>query len=185
MSARFERGSRLLAAAVLLIACAGPQASHPAASSIDVVGLISAQRIYADEVVFTLENGKTWSGQTGTYRTVMNWGAKLLVVGHDAEGLWIATFGPQGGLPESCYFTPEPGTEWADGFAIAGDLWAKAAEFSPMRHCRRKRLPGRNAVLPEHRRPGRLDHPELRACRKRGRRKPCAILRPNALTREQ
>lgn len=131
MSARFERGTGLLAAAVLLIACAGPQASHPAASTIDVVGLISAQRIYADEVVFTLENGETWSGQTGTYRTVMDWGAKLLVVGHDAEGQWIATLGPQGGLPESCYFTPEPGTEWADGIAIAGVLWPKAAEFSP------------------------------------------------------
>jgi hypothetical protein len=105
------RWAWVLVAAVLLAACSGPQASRPAASTIDVVGLIGEQRIYSDKVAFTLENGQTWEGLNGTYRTVMDWGAKLLVVGHDAEGVWIATLGPQGGLPETCYFTPEPGTE--------------------------------------------------------------------------
>lgn len=129
MSSRLGFGAIPLAA-VLLAACSGSEASQPPASTIVSVGLISEQRIYSDRVVFTLENGETWEGQTGTYRTVMDWGAKLLVVGHDAEGLWIATLGPQGGLPESCYFTPEPGTEWSDGIAIGGVLWPKASSFS-------------------------------------------------------
>jgi hypothetical protein len=128
MSSRFG-GVALLA--VLLAACSGPGASRPAASTIDAVGLVSEQRIYPDRVFFTLDDGETWEGQAGTYRTVMDWGAKLLVAGWDADGRWVATFGTQGGLPDTCYFTPEAGTEWGDGIAIAGVLWPKAAGFSP------------------------------------------------------
>jgi hypothetical protein len=124
------RWAWVLVAAVLLAACSGPQGSPPAASTIDMIGLISDFRIHSDGVAVTLENGQTWEGLNGTYRTVMDWGAKLLVVGHDAEGVWIATLGPQGGLPDSCYFTPEPGTEWGDGIAIGGVLWPKASSFS-------------------------------------------------------
>lgn len=119
----------MLAAATASAACSAP-AVPPPSSSIEAAGLIADARFYDDRVVYTLESGRTWEAQTGTFRTVMDWGVKLLVAGQDANGRWIATFGTQAGLPDTCYFTPEPGTEWRDGIAIAGVLFPKAPGFS-------------------------------------------------------
>ena len=125
-------GCRLVTvvAAALLAACSA-QAVRPPSSIIEAVGPIDEQRIYPDKVVYRLENGQVWEAQTGTFRTIMDWGGTLLVAGSDADGRWVATLGPQDGLPETCYFTPERGTEWGDGIAIAGVLFAKAPGFSP------------------------------------------------------
>jgi hypothetical protein len=121
-----------LIAAFLLQACGLPaSATRPPTSSIETVGIVTAVRIYQDRVEYRLADGRSWTAAPGTYRTVMDWGAKLLVVGSDPHGRWLATFGPQDGLPDDCYFTPEPGTDWGDGIAIAGVLWHKAAEFQP------------------------------------------------------
>ena len=114
----------------LLAACAGPQAVRPPSSTIEAVGLIADARFYPDRVVYRLESGSVWEGQVGSFRTIMDWGGKLLVAGSDADGRWVATLGPQGGLPETCYFTPERGTEWGDAIAIGGVLWEKAPTFS-------------------------------------------------------
>jgi hypothetical protein len=119
-----------LAAATLLVACSGSQTVRSPSSTIEAFGLIVEERFYPDRISFQLEDGQTWEAQTGTYRWVMNWGGKLLVAGSDANGRWIATLGPQGGLPKDCYFTPERGTEWGDGIAIAGVLFPKAPGFS-------------------------------------------------------
>lgn len=118
-----------ISAAGLLSACSTP-AIRPASPTIEAVGLIAEERIYNDRIWFRLESGETWESPTGTYRMVMNWGTKLLVAGSDATGRWVVTLGPQGGLPKTCYFTPERGTEWGDGIAIAGVLFAKAPAFS-------------------------------------------------------
>jgi hypothetical protein len=119
-----------LAAAGLLAACSQP-VIRPSASRIEATGLITEQRIYADRVEYRLESGQIWEGRTGAFRTVMDWGAKLLVAGWDADGRWVATFGTQAGLPDTCYFTPERGTDWGDTIAIAGVLWPKAPGFAP------------------------------------------------------
>jgi hypothetical protein len=119
----------VLAAGALLAACA-TQAIRPPAPTIETVGLIAEQRFYSDRIWFQLESGQTWEAQTGTFRQIMNWGGELLVAGSDANGRWFATLGHQGGLPKSCYFTPERGTEWGDGIAIAGVLFSKAPDFA-------------------------------------------------------
>ena len=121
---------RWLGVALLLAACSAA-AVRPPTSTIDAVGLIADERIYADRVEFRLEGGQSWQGQTGTFRQILDWGARLLVVGTDPDGVWIATLGPQDGLPADCNFIPEPGTDWGDGIAIAGVLWEKAPVFSP------------------------------------------------------
>ncbi len=113
----------------MVSACLGPQAARPAQSTIVAVGLIAEQRFESAGLTFTLEGGKTWEAATGTYRWITNWGTKLLVAGTDASGIWLATFGPQQGLPANCYFSPEVGTEWGDGIAIKGVLWPKAPSF--------------------------------------------------------
>lgn len=120
----------IVLAAALLVACAGSEGPRPPSPTIEAVGLIVEERIYFDRVVYRLESGQTWEGNSGTFRTVMDWGAELLVAGIDADGRWVATLGHQGGLPDDCYFTPEPGTEWGDGIAIGGVLWKKATQFS-------------------------------------------------------
>jgi hypothetical protein len=122
-------GFATLTAVTFLTACSA-QAIRPPTSTIEAVGLIAEERFYADRIWFRLEGGQTWEPQTGTYRIIMNWGTKLLVAGSDATGRWLATLGPQGGLPKTCYFTPERGTEWGDGIAIAGVLFPKAPGFS-------------------------------------------------------
>ena len=121
---------RWLVWALLLAACSAPAAIHPPTSTIRAVGLIADQRIYSDRIEFRLEGGLTWEGQVGSFRQILDWGARLLVVGTDPDGLWIATLGPQQGLPADCNFIPEPGTDWGDGIAIAGVLWQKAPGFS-------------------------------------------------------
>jgi len=114
----------------LLAACTGSQPVRPPSSTIEAVGLIADARFYPDRVVYRLESGHVWEGQIGSFRSVMDWGAKLLVVGSDADGRWVATLGTQGGLPDTCYFTPEVGTDWGDGIAIGGVMWEKAPGFS-------------------------------------------------------
>jgi hypothetical protein len=118
-----------LAATALLAACSA-QAIRPSSPTIEAAGLITEERLYSDRLSFQLEGGQTWEAQTGTFRWVMNWGGELLVAGSDANGRWVATLGPQGGLPRDCYFTPERGTEWGDGIAIGGVLFGKAPGFS-------------------------------------------------------
>ena len=125
-----RRNRSVTLATLALLAACSPPAVRPSASTIDVVGLIAEARFPAAGVEIRLESGQTWQGQAGTFRQVMNWGMKLLVVGTDANGVWMATLGPQGGLPADCYFTPERGTEWGDGIDIAGVLWQKAPTFS-------------------------------------------------------
>jgi len=119
-----------LVAAALLAACSA-QTVRPPSSIIEAVGLIDEQRIYPDRVVYRLENGQVWEAQTGTFRTIMDWGGELLVAGSDVNGRWVATFGPQDGLPDTCYFTPERGTEWGSSIEIGGVLWQKAPGFPP------------------------------------------------------
>jgi hypothetical protein len=118
-----------LVAAALLAACSS-QAIRPPAPTIEAAGLFAEERAYPDRIWFSLQSGETWEAQTGTYQWVMNWGGKLLLAGSDADGRWVATLGHQDGLPKDCYFTPERGTEWGDGIAIAGVLFPKAPEFS-------------------------------------------------------
>jgi hypothetical protein len=119
----------MMTATVLLAACSAP-AIRPPSATIEAVGLIAEERFYPDKLWFRLEDGQTWEAQTRTYRVIMNWGGRLLIAGSDATGRWVATLGRQGGLPATCYFTPERGTEWGDGVAIAGVLFAKASGFS-------------------------------------------------------
>ena len=118
-----------LVAAALLASCSS-QAIKPTAPTIEAAGLFAEERAYPDRIWFSLQSGETWEAQTGTYRWVMNWGGKLLLAGSDMHGRWIATLGHQDGLPRDCYFTPERGTEWGDGIAIAGVLFPKASGFS-------------------------------------------------------
>lgn len=122
-------GGWMTVAAVLLAACSAP-AIRPPSPTIEAAGLIAEERLYADKLWFRLEDGQTWEAQTGTYRVIMDWGGRLLVVGSDATGRWVATLGPQGGLPQTCNFTPERGREWGDGIAIAGVLFDKAPGFT-------------------------------------------------------
>lgn len=119
----------LLATLTLLAACSQP-AIRPATSTIHVVGLIAEERLYGDKVVYTLESGQSWEAQAGTFRSIMNLATRLLVVGSDANGVWVATLGPQDGLPPDCNFTHDRGAEWVDAVAIAGVLWEKAPGFA-------------------------------------------------------
>lgn len=118
-----------LAAVAMLSGCLGSPAIRPPSSTIAAVGLIDGERESAGTLIFQLEGGRTWEARAGTYRWITNWGMKLLVAGTDASGIWVATFGPQQGLPQDCYFSPEVGTEWGDGIAIRGIFWPKAPSF--------------------------------------------------------
>ena len=124
------RPIRLALAAVALLAACSAQAIKPPAPTIEAAGLFVAERTYPDRIWFRLESGETWEAQTGTYRWVMNWGGNLLLAGSDSNGRWIATLGHQDGLPKDCYFSPERGTEWGEGIAIAGVLFPKAPGLS-------------------------------------------------------
>jgi hypothetical protein len=57
------------------------------------------------------------------------WDGPLVVLGYDAEGQFVASFMPQGGLPDDCYVENAMGTEWGRYVELRGVLWAKADTF--------------------------------------------------------
>lgn len=119
---------RALLIALVLYGCNAAPPPPPAPPTLDVVGLISTVEIHNGFVRYGLADGSNWNFPDGTYRLVGfgGHGGKLLVVGRDSEGQFIATFMTQDGLPTDCYFENATGIERGAYVEMRGILWAKA-----------------------------------------------------------
>lgn len=123
---------RALLIALVLYGCSAAPPAPSAPPTLDVVGRISAVEIHTGFVRYGLADGSTWDFPDGTYRLVGDGGhgGRLLVVGRDSQGQFIATFMTQDGLPADCYFENATGIERGAYIELRGILWAKAPAFS-------------------------------------------------------
>jgi hypothetical protein len=63
--------------------------------------------------------------------TPAGWSGDLVIIGSDAEGMFVATFMRQDGLPDTCYVENEIGVDRGDHIETRGVLWSKSTTFEP------------------------------------------------------
>ena len=115
---------------VLIVACA-PATPSVEPPTITKVGLVEDAR-FSTTIQYTFADGSTLEVNPSGYRDVgpQDWSGRLVVLGYDAEGQFVASYLPQGGLPDDCYVENQVGTEWGDYIEIRGVLWSKADAFA-------------------------------------------------------
>lgn len=118
--------------ALLLVSCEAvppPPADPP---NIEFVGAPSEIRLGPTTVTYVLADGGTLEVDVDDYRVLgpHDWSGKLIVLGSDAEGLFVASFMPQGGLPAECYVENEVGIDRGTYIETRGVLWRKALAFA-------------------------------------------------------
>lgn len=121
----------MLGASLLLVSCESVSPPPPAPPVIEFVGIPSESRMSATTVTYVLANGGTLEIDVAGYRVLgpHNWSGELVILGSDAEGMFVASFLPQGGLPDDCYVENEVGIDRGPYIEIRGVLWRKAPSF--------------------------------------------------------
>jgi hypothetical protein len=116
-----------------LAACASEGTSPPAVPTIAKAGVVTDLRIYNDKVRYTFSDGEVREVPTEGYRqlTSNDWGGfGLVILGHDLDGLFVAAFLAQEGLPSDCYVENGEGIERGAYIESRGVLWAKSPGFT-------------------------------------------------------
>jgi len=119
-----------------LIGCTATSTSSPAVEPleppiIEFAGLVSDVRVAGGAVEFTDPAGRVRAIDLGDYRQIGEHPCcgELLILGSDAAGRFMASFLPQGGLPEDCDVENDPGVDRGASVEILGILWRKAPGF--------------------------------------------------------
>ena len=125
----------LLVGCVVASACSAPDrvTSPPPFPTLDLVGVLDRQEIYADHRVFVLANGRVWDQPNDSFRMAYERpaGSTLFVQGSDAQGVFVLLVGGQDGLPPDCrHAIGNGGVDWGNAVEAAGFLWRKAPDYA-------------------------------------------------------
>ncbi len=118
----------------LLASCESLAPPPPAPPVIEFVGIPSETRIGATAVTYLLSDGGTLEVDLAGYRVLGRggWSGHLVVLGSDADGLFVAGFMRQQGFPDHCFVENEPGIDRGPHIEIHGILWGKSDDFAPV-----------------------------------------------------
>jgi hypothetical protein len=121
----------MLGASLLLVSCESVFPPPSAPPVIEFVGKPSETRIGATSVTYVLADGGTLEVDVAGYRVLgpHDWSGELVILASDAEGMFVASFLPQEGLPHDCYVDNEVGIDRGSYIEIRGVLWRKAPSF--------------------------------------------------------
>jgi len=127
-----EVGLAALTGAVLLASCVATPPPPDAAPVIEFAGVPTEHRLEAATVSFVLADGGTLEVDTAGYRVLgpHSWSGDLVILGSDADGLFVASFMPQGGLADDCYVENEAGIDRGAHIETRGILWRKSPTFA-------------------------------------------------------
>lgn len=109
--------------------------------TIEFAGVPAEIRIGPTAVTYVLADGDTLEVEMAGYRALgpADWSGELVILGSDAEGLFVASFMTQDGLPDDCYVENQVGIDRGSHIESRGVLWRKAPSFEAA-----------EAVLPDH-----------------------------------
>ena len=118
--------------AAIFAACAATPAPPAAPPVIEFAGIPTENRMGETSVTYVLADGGTLEVDYAGYRVLgpHDWSGELIVLGSDADGLFVASFMPQGGLPDDCYVENEVGIDRGAHIETRGVLWRKAGSFA-------------------------------------------------------
>lgn len=121
-----------LGVSLLLASCESNSPPPSAPPVIEFVGKPSETRIAARTVTYVLADGGTLEVDVAGYRVLgpHEWSGELVVLGSDADGMFVASFLPQDGLPDDCYVENEVGIDRGAHIEVRGVLWRKAPSFA-------------------------------------------------------
>lgn len=122
-----------VAAISILGSCADPLPSRPAASALDVVGVLLSVNEFDARTQYGLVDGTTWARPNDKFRILYDVPGEntLFVAGHDSQGEFVLLVGDQDGLPVDCtYALRFGGTDWGDAIESQGVLWRKTDDFT-------------------------------------------------------
>jgi hypothetical protein len=125
--------SRLAVLVAVLAACGVPAPSSPRWVSIETVGILADERVYADHTEYILSDGRMWTRQNDGFRIAYQApsGSTLFVAGSDDDGAYVLLVGGQDGLPPECaHAIGYGGTDLGSGVAVEGFVWPKAPGFA-------------------------------------------------------
>lgn len=118
--------------ASLLGACESIPPPPAAPPAIEFVGVPEENRIGPTAVTYVLADGGTLEVEMAGYRVIgpADWSGELVILASDAEGLFVASFMTQGGLPDDCYVENAVGIDRGGYIESRGVLWRKAPSFA-------------------------------------------------------
>ena len=121
----------IMIGASLLASCTFTPPPPTAAPVIEFAGIPTETFLGATTATYTLADGGTLEVDMADYRVVgpHDWSGDLIVLGSDADGLFVASFMTQGGLPEDCYVENAVGIDRGTHIETRGVLWRKAGSF--------------------------------------------------------
>jgi hypothetical protein len=121
-----------IGASLLIASCESAPPPPSAPPAIEFAGVPSETRIGATTVTYLLADGGTLEVDFAGYRVLgpHDWSGELVILGSDAEGLFVASFMPQGGLPDDCYVENQVGIDRGPYVETRGVLWRKAPSFA-------------------------------------------------------
>lgn len=125
--------SRLVWLFAVVAACGAPAPSAPRSISIQTVGLLADERVYADHTEYILADGRMWTRPNGEFRVAYQApsGSTLFIAGTDDRGPYVILVGGQDGLPSECaHAIGYGGTDLGSGVAVEGFVWPKAPGFA-------------------------------------------------------
>lgn len=131
MSGRSAAGIRPILVVAVLTACVvEPMPPAPAPPVIEWAGVPTEVRV-EQTVTYVLPDGGTLEVGPAGVRTVTpaGWSGDLVIIGSDADGMFVATFMRQDGLPDTCYVENELGVDRGTHVETRGILWSKSPAF--------------------------------------------------------
>ena len=125
------RSLLVLGASLLLVSCESVSPPPPGPPVLEFVGKPRETRIAAATVTYVLADGGTLEVDVAGYRVLgpHEWSGELVILGSDADGMFVASFLPQDGLPDDCYVENEVGIDRGSYIEVRGVLWRKAPSF--------------------------------------------------------
>lgn len=116
--------------AMLTSCVADPVLPAPDPPVIEWVGVPDEIRI-GQTVTYVQPDGGIVEVEPDGYRTLTSagWSGELIILGGDADGMFVAAFMRHDGLPESCYVENEVGVERGEHIETRGVLWPKSPTF--------------------------------------------------------
>lgn len=126
------RASPIFCVLAAVLAACQAQTGSLATPTIAQAGLVAS----ATSDGTTLEIGFVGGGQpvtvqlSGLRLVTGGWGGKLIILGSDTSGRFLAAFNPQDGTPAGCYVDNAQGIDRGEFIELQGILWHKTADVA-------------------------------------------------------